>query len=82
MMSIKWDEELAMTAQRWADQCNFGHDVSRDVERFAVGQNIFEAGLPGGNVELEDTVKEGIIGVNGWYSEVAQFDGSGVDNYK
>ena len=21
-----WDEELALTAQRWADQCHFGHD--------------------------------------------------------
>ena len=26
MMMLQWDEELAMVAQRWADQCTFGHD--------------------------------------------------------
>ncbi len=26
MMSLEWDPELAMVAQRWADQCTFGHD--------------------------------------------------------
>ena len=26
-----WDEELAAVAQRWADQCDRGHDKSRNV---------------------------------------------------
>ena len=26
-----WDDELAMVAQRWADQCMPGHDRSRNV---------------------------------------------------
>ena len=29
-----WDEELAAVAQRWADQCDRGHDKSRNVGSF------------------------------------------------
>ena len=36
MMEMTWDDELASVAQRWADQCQFGHDTSRDVDRFQV----------------------------------------------
>ena len=25
-----WNTELEAIAQRWADQCNFGHDTTRD----------------------------------------------------
>lgn len=27
MRMLEWDEELAKVAQRWADQCQFAHDV-------------------------------------------------------
>ena len=26
MMELVWDEELAVGAQLWANQCNFNHD--------------------------------------------------------
>lgn len=31
VVSKVWDEELAIIAQRWADQCNSGHDRHRRV---------------------------------------------------
>ena len=36
MMELEWDEELAMVAQRLADQCVFSHDCAecRSVARF------------------------------------------------
>ena len=26
MRALRWNEELAIIAQRWADQCTWGHD--------------------------------------------------------
>jgi len=40
MREMVWDEELARIAQRWADQCMPGHDHRRNVDRYAVGQNV------------------------------------------
>ncbi|KAA0203787.1 hypothetical protein HAZT_HAZT002555 [Hyalella azteca] len=31
MKTMVWDDELAMVAQRWADQCMPGHDRSRNT---------------------------------------------------
>jgi hypothetical protein len=31
MLLQVWDEELAATAQRWADTCTLAHDGARDV---------------------------------------------------
>lgn len=31
MREMVWDEELAVVAQRWADQCMPGHDHRRNV---------------------------------------------------
>ena len=39
MPDLAWDAELAAVAQRWADQCQQGHDQCRSVPRFQVGQN-------------------------------------------
>jgi len=43
MKQMTWDNELASIAQRWADQCQYGHDCGncRKVSRFQVGQNVF-----------------------------------------
>jgi len=27
MRELSWDEDLAVVAQRWADQCKFEHDT-------------------------------------------------------
>ena len=40
MKILSWDEELAQLAQRWANQCRNEYDDCRDVDRFAVGQNV------------------------------------------
>ncbi|XP_076300386.1 venom allergen 5.01 isoform X2 [Lasioglossum baleicum] len=40
MREMVWDDELAAVAQRWADRCAENHDNLRNVQRFAVGQNI------------------------------------------
>ncbi len=43
MREMIWDAELAAVAQRWADQCQFGHDDERGVERYEhVGQNVYQ----------------------------------------
>ena len=32
MRDMRWNEELAIIAQRWADQCTWGHDqVKKNV---------------------------------------------------
>ena len=36
MRQLVWDDELAVIAQRWAEQCSFGHDQERNVDRFKV----------------------------------------------
>jgi len=45
MCILTWDEESAATAQRWADQCHFGHDnggaARRTVKYEQCGQNVF-----------------------------------------
>ncbi|KAK3931368.1 Venom allergen 3 [Frankliniella fusca] len=48
METLKWDKELETIAQVWADQCDYGHDQCRHVERFKVGQNIAMTGGSGG----------------------------------
>ena len=30
MRKLVWNSELEAVAQRWADQCTFGHDSTRD----------------------------------------------------
>ncbi|XP_055938191.1 CRISP/Allergen/PR-1-like [Argiope bruennichi] len=43
MLQMVWDEELAAVAQKWTENCNWGHDCQecRAVENFGVGQNLF-----------------------------------------
>ena len=78
MEEMSWDEELARVAQRWADQCNFGHDQSRDVHRFKVGQNVYEQSRSRDQA-VEISIREGIMG---WYDEVKDFDNAGVQPYQ
>ncbi|XP_076450620.1 cysteine-rich venom protein LEI1-like isoform X2 [Babylonia areolata] len=43
MMMLRWDAELAMIAQKWADNCHIGHDKNKDRNipgRITVDQNI------------------------------------------
>ena len=36
MREMVWDDELAIIAQRWADQCMPGHDHRRNVGKYHV----------------------------------------------
>ncbi|KAG4077669.1 hypothetical protein HA402_015712 [Bradysia odoriphaga] len=40
MREMVWDDELALKAQQWANQCTFQHDPSRYLDRFTMGQNL------------------------------------------
>ncbi|CAK1546025.1 unnamed protein product [Leptosia nina] len=72
MMEMVWDDELAATAQRWADQCTPAHDraAQRDVGRFPVGQNLaatWTTRPPSGPSDSEpDFMKQ----INAWFDEV------------
>lgn len=75
MMEMVWDDELAATAQRWADQCTPAHDreSQRDVLRFPVGQNIaatWTTRPPSGSQDSEPDFSKQI---NAWFDEVRIF---------
>ncbi|XP_031631725.1 venom allergen 5 [Contarinia nasturtii] len=40
MREMQWDDELALRAQQWANECYFEHDPSRYTNRFTMGQNL------------------------------------------
>ncbi|XP_051163695.1 venom allergen 3-like [Leptopilina boulardi] len=75
MPNMVWDQELANIAQRWANQCKFGHDKCRNVRRFGVGQNVAISWTSG-------TTPTNIITglVTAWYDEVAAFDSRQVEH--
>lgn len=79
MFMLKWDPELAKIAQRWADQCHFGHDHVRSSFKFnQVGQNVATTSTtrryPAANFTKA---------VYMWYDEVTKpgFPSSSVDFY-
>lgn len=37
-----WDEELAIKAQQWANQCQFEHDPSRYLSKFINGNLVIK----------------------------------------
>ncbi|XP_011165202.1 venom allergen 3 [Solenopsis invicta] len=76
MPALVWDDELATIAQRWANQCNFNHDTCRNVDRFAVGQNIAMTYNSGDNNSPMESF------VDMWYDEVDKFDRNKVDYYE
>jgi len=76
MLELTWDNELELIGQRWADQCDFGHDTVRGVSRFSVGQNVYEASdFNEGPIDLKRAV-------NGWYSEVDNVSNKLVDKFQ
>ncbi len=79
MLELTWDEELSRIAQRWSDQCDFGHDAVRRTGRFAfVGQNVYQSRGP----EDGDNSRLAADGAGSWYGEVDEFDAAGVEKYK
>ena len=60
----------------------FSYLQSRDVRCFAAGKNIFETSSHAvGRLRLADIIREGILGLNRYYSEVTSFDLAEVNSY-
>ncbi|BES97983.1 SCP [Nesidiocoris tenuis] len=79
MREMRWDEELAQQAQRWADRCVFEHDpnlVNRKNER--VGQNlaIFRTNV---KAKLDSPDFQNLI--YGWFNEVFKFGYNGTFSF-
>jgi len=75
---LKWDDGLAVVAQRWADQCPefpHPHDVNRATKQFpnGAGQNYYSGWTEGMAVSNELTKKDIDAAVDGWYDEYQNF---------
>jgi len=70
MRKMVWNTELEAIAQRWADQCNFGHDTIRDkLDGTSVGQNAYWGG--NSQQEAEAAVQAGMTkAAQAWYDEI------------
>lgn len=70
-----WDEELAATAQRWADQCTPAHDRAsqREVGRWPVGQNLAATWTTRPPTAPEDSEPDFMKQINAWFDEVRIF---------
>lgn len=79
MQIMEWDDELAIVAQRHADQCNFNHDCNdcRRVSRFGVGQNlyIYKQTQSLGKFRWTQAVTD-------WYDEVELFSRKKIDPFQ
>jgi len=70
MLMMVWDDELAFIAQRWADQCTYGHDTKRDTAEGYVGQNVYKRSS---SAEMSDSsLAANYAGSStAWYEEVS-----------
>lgn len=75
MMEMQWDEELAVKAQQWANECYFEHDESRYLGRFIMGQNlaIMWSTEPLGEHEGDFPSR-----IQNWFNEVRQYSFGGA----
>ena len=83
MRKLGWNDELAEVAQRWVDQCKFGHDSNRAMcDGTYVGQNVYM----GDAWELSEDEVMATVGkaVTKWYSEVENpgFDSSFINPFQ
>ncbi|KAJ8674849.1 hypothetical protein QAD02_010635 [Eretmocerus hayati] len=76
MPHLQWDDELAMIAQRWADQCDYGHDTCRNVDRYQVGQNIAKMLITG---DTSDLSLQSMVDM--WYDEVKDYNSKDVGSF-
>ncbi|CAG9795124.1 unnamed protein product [Diatraea saccharalis] len=72
MMEMVWDDELAATAQNWANQCTPAHDraAQRDVGRFPVGQNLAATWTTRPPSGPSDSQPDFMKQINAWFDEV------------
>ncbi|GFG39604.1 hypothetical protein Cfor_02878, partial [Coptotermes formosanus] len=79
MRKISWDDELATVAQRWANQCSFGHDACREVGRFSVGQNAYQSSSQGTSPNGQSDWRAAVLA---WYNEVKDFNRNDISPFK
>jgi len=74
MQELQWDEELAILAQRHADQCRFVHDCSdcRKVSRFRVGQNLLR------DKSISAQSPDWRFSIQSWFREIENYPN--IDN--
>ncbi|XP_064087635.1 uncharacterized protein LOC135202264 [Macrobrachium nipponense] len=79
MMMMEWDDELAIIAQRDADQCIFGKECvdCRRVSRFGVGQNLLVIYQNKFNAQITWSRV-----VKTWYHEVTHFEPNHVNLFQ
>jgi len=73
MREMVWNDELAAVAQRWADQCTFGHDGNRKkLDGTYVGQNAY---MSGSSKESDLATIMGKMDkpTLAWYDEVSKY---------
>merc|ERR1719452_237361 len=71
MVRMRWNAELAEIAQRWADQCTFGHDGDRSkCDGTYVGQNAFSS-WNSQESTYDEVMGNSANAVQSWYDEVA-----------
>ncbi|KYM98374.1 Venom allergen 3 [Cyphomyrmex costatus] len=76
MPNLVWDKELEQICQTWVNQCVFGHDECRNVDRFTVGQNMAQTSYSGKNTATVVSM------VDMWYNEVNDFNNTEVEKYR
>jgi len=84
MRKLVWNTELEEIAQRWADQCTFGHDkVRTKLDGTSVGQNLF---MERSYAQGEESVIQSAMAdaAQDWYDEVSKpgFDSQNIESYK
>ena len=73
MRKMVWNDELEAVAQRWSDQCNFGHDSVRDkLDGTSVGQNVYMSynPLPESEAQIQDPANINKAAQNWWVSDL------------
>jgi len=83
MRKLVWSDELEAIAQRWSDQCTFGHDSSRNtLDGTYVGQNAYYSAT-----SLQQSEAEAQAATTGaadaWYDEVTNpgFDSQSINPF-
>jgi len=85
MRKLVWNDELAVIAQRWADQCNYGHDTEkRKLDGTSVGQNVahFSNSRKFSWAEIESSYLAQSVQM--WYDEVTNpgFSSSNIKPFR
>ena len=89
MRKLVWNDEIAETAQRFTDQCIFGHDKERGMcDGTRVGQNFARESKykwiksPGSDSLSEEEIEKILPSmIDRWYAEVKDFPASSASKF-